>query len=37
VIEGDLTVHFVSDTADSFIYAYKPRYWTLSGGYKKYF
>ena len=37
VILGDLTVHFVSDTADSFIYAYKPRYWTLSGGYKKYF
>lgn len=37
VILGDLTVHFVSGTADSFIYAYKPRYWTLSGGYKHYF
>ena len=36
-LTGDVTVHIVPGTADSFIFAYKPRYWTLSGGYKKYF
>ena len=36
-ITGDVTIHIVPGTADSFIFGYKPRYWTLSGGYKKYF
>ena len=36
-ITGDLTFHLVPGTADSFIFAYKAGYWTLAGGYKKYF
>ncbi|HXT69298.1 MAG TPA: outer membrane beta-barrel protein [Vicinamibacterales bacterium] len=36
-ITGDLTFHLVAGDAESFIFSYKPRYWTISGGYKKYF
>lgn len=33
---GDVTIHLVPGTTES-PYGYKGRYWTLSGGYKKYF
>ena len=36
-LTGDLTIHFVPGTMDSAIFGYKARYWTLAGGYKKYF
>ena len=36
-ISGDITFHVVPGEVDSFIWTYKARYWTLSGGYKRYF
>jgi hypothetical protein len=37
VITGDVTLHIVPGHAESFIWDYQARYWTIAGGYKRYF
>jgi hypothetical protein len=34
---GDINIHFVPGTMDSNIFPYEGRYWTIAGGYKRYF
>ena len=34
---GDLNIHFVPGDMDSNIFSYDGRYWTIAGGYKRYF
>jgi hypothetical protein len=36
-IAGDITFHIVPDFAESPIFGYKSKYWTLTAGYKRYF
>ena len=36
-LTGDITFHIVPGEAESFIFPYKARYWTIAGGYKRYF
>ena len=34
---GDINIHFVPGDFDSDFFSYKGRYWTIAGGYKRYF
>ena len=36
-IVGDVSFHLVTSDPESFIFAYSGKFWTITGGYKKYF